>query len=61
MNTLINAFNEVILSYDLPQFTAEEFSQITEVFHNMTETDVRNMAEEYAREIITYNYETMHY
>lgn len=60
MNNLIESFNEVILSYNLEPFTADEFSKITEVFHNMTENDVRDMAEDYAQEIITNDYETMY-
>ena len=60
MNLLQTSFNEVITSYNLEPFNAFEFSQITETFHNMTERDVRNLADDYAKEIITQEYETMY-
>jgi len=61
MNTLQNTFNDVILSYGLDPFTAKEFSEITEAFHNLTENDVKNLADDYAKEIITQQYETMYF
>jgi hypothetical protein len=53
-------FNEVIVSYKLEPFTNEEYHSITEMFHNMTEQDVVNLADDYAKEIITHDYETMY-
>jgi hypothetical protein len=41
-------------------FTAMEFSSITEIFHNLTEEDIKNLADEYAKELMTYEYETMY-
>jgi hypothetical protein len=60
MKQLHTKFNEVILSYNLEPFTNEEYHSITEMFHNMTERDVVNLADDYAREIITHDYETMY-
>jgi len=60
MSNLQESFNEVILSYNLEPFSAGEFGEITETFHNMTEQDVINLADDYAKEIITQEYETMY-
>jgi hypothetical protein len=60
MKQLHTKFNEVIVSYNLEPFTNEEYHSITEMFHNMTEQDVVNLADDYAKEIITHDYETMY-
>lgn len=60
MKQLHTKFNEVIVSYNLEPFTNEEYHSITEMFHNMTEQDVVNLADDYAKEIITHEYETMY-
>lgn len=58
MNTLQTAFNDVIQSYGIRPFSAQEFSEVIEAFHNLTELDVKNLADDYAKEIITQEYET---
>jgi hypothetical protein len=60
MTNLQDIFNQVILSYGMQPFTAMEFSSITEIFHNLTEEDIKNLANEYAKELMTYEYETMY-
>lgn len=60
MNNLQTSFNEVIESYGLMPFSTREFSTITELFHNLTDRDIRNLADDYAKEIITQEYETMY-
>lgn len=60
MKQLHTRFNQVIVSYNLEPFTNEEYHSITEMFHNMTEQDVVNLADDYAKEIITHDYETMY-
>lgn len=60
MKHLHAKFNEVIVSYKLDPFTEQEFSSITEMFHNMTEHDIINLAHDYAKELIVFDYESMY-
>lgn len=53
-------FNQVIQSYGMTPFSPSEFMTITEIFDNLTEEDSKNLAEDYAKEYMTYEYETMY-